>query len=247
MKKFLLLTILILLKYPVRGQNKNKDTTKFELSGTLNVNTNGISPVPAFSLDKPSVIGSFSLSRKRLAFTPEAAFSLKAKPWFISPRFTYRAINGKKFSLDISTAYTFNYTYPEEFLNGRWQTSTTVEHYILLQSASTYRVSKKTSISLITFHGFGQKLASIKRGNFFVLGGKIVKMKITENLYHSLFPQLVYVNMDGATDGLFVSGIYGIGHKKLPFFLSTQLTQPLATNISPNPGFKWNLGLSFIF
>lgn len=226
---------------------QNEDRKDFKFSGTININTNGISPVPAFSLDKPSIIGIFSLKRKRLSFTPEIAFSLKGKPWFISPRFTYGVVDSEKFNFNISAAYSFSYSYPEELINNILQTNTTVENYILLQSASTYILSKKTSISLITFHGFGQESASIKRGNFFVLGGNIVQLKISKNLYYSLFPQLVYVNMDGDTDGLFASGIFGIGHKKLPFFLSTQLTQALATNISPNPGFKWNVGLSYNF
>lgn len=244
---FLILLLLIFSFIAYSQESEDHIESNLKFSGSVNLNTNGISPVPAFSLDKPSIIGIFSLKRKRLSFTPEIAFSLEGKPWFISPRFTYRVVEGEKFNFNISTAYTYSYSYPEELINNILETSTKVEHYVLLQSASTYILSKKTSISLITFHGFGQESASIKRGNFFVLGGNIAKLKISENLYHSLFPQLVYVNLDGDTDGLFASGIFGIGHKKLPIFLSTQLTQALITNISPNPGFKWNVGLSYIF
>lgn len=223
------------------------EANKVQFSGSINLNTNGISPVPAFSLDKPSIIGIFSLKKNRLSFNPEIAFSTRGKPWFINPRFTYKVVDGEKFDFNISTLYSFSYSYPEKLVNNNLQTSTKIEHYALLQSTSTYTLSKKTSFSLTTFHGFGLKSASIKRGNFFILGGNIANLKITENLYHSLFPQLTYINLDGDTSGLFASAIFGIGHKKLPFFLSTQLTQALTTNISPNPGFKWNIGLSYIF
>jgi len=108
-------------------------------------------------------------------------------------------------------------------------------------------LSAKTSLSLATLHGFGLKSASIRRGNFFVLGGNFVKLKINEKLYHSLFPQLVYINLDGETEGLFASCTFGIGHNDWPFFLSTQMTQALATNLSPDPGFKWNIGLTYNF
>ncbi|WP_343487494.1 hypothetical protein [Allomuricauda sp. d1] len=218
-----------------------------EFSGSINLNTNGISPVPAFSLDKPSVIGIFSLKRKRFGFTPEMAFSTKAKPWFINPRITYEMIDGEKFGFSLSALYSFNFTYPEELIGNTLQSTTVVEHYALLQSNSIYSISAKLSIGLTTFHGLGLQNASIQRGNFFILAANITKLKITENLYHSLFPQLVYVDLDGDSQGLFVSTIYGIGHKKWPFFLSTQLTHAAATNISPNPGFKWNVGLTYHF
>jgi len=55
------------------------------------------------------------------------------------------------------------------------------------------------------------------------------------------------LNLDGDTDSFFVSGVAGIGHKKLPLFLSSQINQPVVTSISPNPGFSWNVGLSYTF
>lgn len=226
---------------------QTEESRNFKFSGSININTNGISPVPAFSLDKPSIIGTFSLEKRRLKFNPEIAFSTKMKPWFINPRFTYNVIDREKFGFDISTLFSFSYSYPEELINNNLETSTKIEHYALLQSTSLYTLSKKTSISLTTFHGFGLKSASIKRGNFFVLGGSIAKQKISEKLYHSLFPQLTYINLDGEDEGLFASCTFGVGHNDWPFFLSTQLTQALATNISPNPGFKWNVGLSYNF
>ena len=227
----------------VQGEVSNS----FKFSGIINLNTNGISPVPAFSLDKPSIIATFSLERKRLKFNPEIAFSTKGKPWFISPRLTYKLVDGENFDFAISTQYSFSYSYPEELINNSLLTMTKVEHYTILQSTSTYVLSEKTSIGLTTFHGFGLKSASIQRGNFLILGGNITKLKISEKLYHSLFPQLTYINLDGDTEGLFISCTFGVGHKSWPFFLSTQLTQSLATNISPDPGFKWNVGLSYNF
>ncbi len=231
----------------VAQENENDEDRGLKFSGYINLNTNGISPVPAFSLDKPSVIGTFSLNRKRIGFNPEMAVSTEGKPWFINPRITYKAIDGKKFGFSLATLYSFNFTYPEELVGSVLQATTKVEHYALLQSTSNYTISKKTSIGLTTFHGFGLKNASIKRGNFFVLGANITKLKIMGNFYHSLFPQLVYIDLDGDTQGLFASAIYGIGHNKWPFFLSTQLTQSLSTNISPDPSFKWNLGLTYNF
>ncbi len=222
-------------------------TKKIQFSGSINLNTNGISPVPAFSLDKPSIIGTCSVDRKRLSFNPELAFSTKGKPWFINPRFTYKALESKKFDFSIGTIYSLSYSYPEVLLESELRSTTELEHYALLQSTSRYQLSEKIEISLTSYHGFGLGSASIERGNFFILGGNFNELQLTNNFYYNVIPQLTYINLDGDTEGLFASGTLGIGCKKLPFVLSTQLSQSLASNISPEPGFKWNVGLTYNF
>ena len=243
----LLISLVSYGQVAIDGKVLNQGSTDFKFSGSINLNTNGISPVPAFSLDKPSIIGTFSLDRKRLMLNPEIAFSTKGKPWFINPRFTYKVVDGDNFNFGISTLYSFSYSYPEEMINNNLRTTTRVEHYMLFQSTFVYTAAEKASISLTTFHGFGLKSASIQRGNFFILGGSFTELKISERLYYSFFPQLTYINLDGETEGLFGSCTFGLGHNNWPFFLSTQITQALATNILPDPGFKWNVGVTYNF
>ncbi len=198
---------------------------KVQFSGTINMNTNGISPVPAFSLDKPSIIGTFSLERKRINFNPEIAYSTKGKPWFINPRVTYRAIDGKKFDFNVGTIYSLSYSYPEELINNNLETGTKIEHYALIQLTSAYALSEKFLFSLTTlttYHGFGLRSASIKRGNFFVFGGNIDRVQLGKQMFYSIFSQLTYINLDSETDGIFASSTFGVGHKNWPLFLSTQ-------------------------
>ncbi len=239
----------LLVFFPIYSQDAEDVTekSKIQVSGSINLNTNGISPVPAFSLDKPSIIGTCSVDFKRLSFNPEIAFSANGEPWFISPRFTYLAIDRQKYELRISTLYSMSYSYPELFLNGELHYSTLLEHYMLLQSTSTYHLTEKSDISLTTYHGFGMGTASIKRGNFFVFGTNFKKLRITNTLYYNVLPQLTYIDLDGETNGLFAAGTVELGFKKWPVVLSTQLSQSLATNIFPQPGFKWNVGLTASF
>ncbi len=41
--------------------------------------------------------------------------------------------------------------------------------------------------------------------------------------------------------------VFDIRHEKLPLIQFTQMNQPLATSISPDPGFSWNVGLAYNF
>ncbi len=240
---------ILLTYFPMFSQDTEDlpESRKVQFTGSINLNTNGISPVPAFSLDKPSIIGTCSVDWKRLSFNPEIAFSLKGEPWFINPRFTYMAIDRKNFDLSIGTIYSSSYSYPEVLLNGGLQSTTLLEHYMLFQSTSKYQLTEKSDISITTYHGFGIGAASIKRGNFFVFGANFKELRITNKLYYNIQPQLTYINLDGDTEGLFAASTFGLGIKKWPFVLSTQMSQSLVTNISPEPGFKWNVGLTYAF
>jgi hypothetical protein len=140
---------------------------------------------------------------KRLSFNPEIAFSTKGEPWFINPRITYKAIDGKKYDLSIGTLYSLSYSYPEVLLNGDIRSMTLVEHYALLQSNSSYQLSEKTEISLTTYNGFGLGSASIQRGNFFIFGANFNELQITNNVFYNVIPQLTYINLDGDTEKTF--------------------------------------------
>jgi hypothetical protein len=61
---------------------EKKDTTRtaFKFSGNLNFTTNGISPIPAFSLGKPAILVNLSLKNKRFSYNPEMAFSIQGVP-----------------------------------------------------------------------------------------------------------------------------------------------------------------------
>jgi hypothetical protein len=110
-----------------------------------------------------------------------------------------------------------------------------------------YKISEKVAISSITFSGYNFEPGSVKRINYISIIGNFTRLPLTQHFYCSIFPQLFYLNLDGSSDGFFVSGILGVGHKKLPLFASTQINSTLTTSISPDPGFKWNVSLTYSF
>ena len=244
---FLFLCLLFLHLYVSAQEAGEAEIKVFKFSGTIGLNTNGISPVPAFSLGKPAVMGFFSLSKGRFSFDPEIAYSTDGVPWFFSSCFRYRILDKKKFGVKVAAVWNISHSYPEVIENGISKTITKAERYLVFEFLPTYKFSEKFSIGSAVFIGRGFDKGSLKQMHFISLVGNITKLHLSEKLYYSFFPQVFYLNLDGDTDSLFVSGTFGIGHEKLPLFLSTQMNRPVVTSISPSPVFSWNVGLSYTF
>lgn len=231
----------------IDGKVKADDGNGFKFSGTIGLNTNGISPVPAFSLGKPAIMGFFSLRKNRFSFDPEIAYATDGTPWFFSSCFRYRILGKKKLGIKVAAVWSISHSYPEVIENGIAKTITKGERYLVFEFVPTYKFSEKFSVGSAVFVGRGFDKGSLKQMHFISLVGNLTKLRLSEKLYYSLFPQVFYLNLDGDDDSFFVSGVAGIGHKKFPLFLATQMNQPIVTSISPNPGFSWNVGLSYNF
>lgn len=247
-RKFMSLFGLLLTITAVQAQTK-KDTihTPFEFSGTLVLSTNGISPIPAFSLDKPAVIANLSIRKRRFSFNPEMAFSTRGIPWYLNNFFRYRLIEKRRFQFQTGIIWGIGYSYPEVIQDGIRRSIAKAERFLWLELVPRYKISEKVAISSTSFFGYNFEKGSGKRINYISLIGNITKIKLHNSIYTSFFPQLFYLNLDNKTDGFFVAGVLGFGHNKLPLFLSTQVNQTLNTTITPNPGFKWNISLSYSF
>ncbi len=226
-------------------ETRDEKTNGFKFSGTIGLNTNGISPVPAFSLGKPAIMAFFSLRKNRFSFDPEIAYATDGVPWFFSSCFRYRIFGKKKLEIKVAAVWNVSHSYPDIIENGVSKTITKAERYLVFEFVPTYKLSEKFSLTSAVFVGRGFDIGSVKQMHFISLIANIPKLRLSEKLYYSLFPQVFYLNLDGDTDSFFVSGIAGIGHKKIPLFLSSQINQPVVTSISPNPGFSWNVGLAY--
>jgi hypothetical protein len=250
----------LLLKIPVTAcclvavaslgyAQEKKDTTRapIQFSGSINFTTNGISPIPAFTLGKPAVLVNLSLKKKRLSYAPEMAFSVQGVPWFFNNFFRYKLIEKPKFEFRTGMNWAISYSYPIINQNGVDRTIARGERFLWLELVPRYTISEKVAISSITFSGYNFEPGSVKRINYVSIIGNFTKLPLLQNFYCNIFPQFFYLNLDGRSDGFFASGVLGVGHNKLPLFVSTQVNTTLTTSISPDPGFKWNVSLAYTF
>jgi hypothetical protein len=92
----------------------------------------------------------------------------------------------------------------------------------------------------------GQDPGSIK-GNFYNSVYERTDIAIGESILLSVSLQFFYIGYTGNNDGLFISPRIASSVDNIPLSLYFQATQALSSNIEPYPGFKWNVGLAYIF
>ena len=236
MKNLALLTLLLVSSFCFSQENKNK----LESHLSFSFNTNGIAPIPAFSLDKPAVIASASFKLGRFSYSPTLAYALDMKPWYIDNWFHYRVVEQSKFELkagvNFSTFLTNYHILAEDILKG--------ERYLAFSLTGTTALNEQSSIAMDYWNDNGLENGSIS-GHFFDLVYNRSEMRIGEHFIWSANLMFFYINYDGNNDGLFFSPTFSITPVKFPLSLYWQATQAVTTNISDLTSFRWNLGLSY--
>jgi len=219
-----------------------QDTLKNKLKADVmfSLNSNGIASVPAFSLGKPALVSSVTLSKGRFSYDPVLAYSLEMKPWYIDNWFRYKIILRPKFEMkagvDFSTFFSEFVTNDEKILKA--------ERYFAFSIAGTYKFSPVSALTLDYWSDNGQEKGTMT-GHFIYLAYDRSEINIAEKAFLSFNLMLFYVNYTGKNDGLFVSPKSSLSVKNIPVSMFFQATQAIKSNISPWPGFKCNVGICY--
>ena len=222
-------------------EKADSSKTKLKAFATVSLNSNGIASIPAFSLGEPAIIASLSLVRNRFSYDPVLAYGLDMKPWFKDNWLHYKIIS--KPSWELRTGFNISSFFSEYQLDDD-KTILEGQRYFALEFAATYRFSPNSSLTFMYWNDNGYEPGSIS-GHFFNLVGERTDIKAGNNVLMAVNLQLFYITYDGDNDGLFVSPKISAAVINVPFTLFFQVTQPLVTNVSPYPGFKWNIGISY--
>ena len=237
----LLLTFTFTSSYSIESADSSE--SKLKTAASISLNSNGIAPVPAFSLDKPAVMAAISLSKGRFSYEPMLAYGLDLKPWIIDNWFRFKIVNRPQFELrtgvDVSMFFS-EYELPEEEPIVKGQL------YIAWELAAIYKISPVSNITLAYWNDRGQDEGTIK-GHFISLSGERSDISVGKHFLFAGYLQLFYINYTGNSDGFFVSPKISTSVRKVPLTLFFQAIQAIDSNIEPFPGFKWNLGLTYTF
>lgn len=221
-----------------------EDNSGDELKASCNVslNSNGIASIPAFSLGKPAVVAAAGLAKGRFSLDPVLAYGLNFKPWYIDSWLHYMLVDRPVFKLRTGfnfSTYFSEYKLPEkQILQG--------ERYWAVELAGFYYINSKSYLSLLYWNDRGQEPGTIS-GHYINFSGEISEIKAGKNLFFSANLQIFYIDYDGMNDGLFISPKVSSSINDLPIAVFIQATQVIKSNISPSPGFKWNIGLAYTF
>jgi hypothetical protein len=238
----LLISLLLIPFSIIASANEIADSVnkKLETSASVSINSNGIASIPAFSLDKPAVIASISLTKNRFSYDPTLAYGLDFRPWYIDNWLHYKIVRRPVFELtagfNISTfGSRYNFTDEEHV----WST----QRYFALSMTGVYKIAPNSTLTLAYWSDNGQD-GGIK-GHFINLVGQKSEINLGKKVLLSASLQVFYINYEGNNDGLFVTPSVSTTLRDCPFSLFLMATQAINSNISPFPGFRWNIGLSY--
>jgi hypothetical protein len=221
-------------------ENTLSSKRKLKTTASFSFNSNGMAPVPAFSLEKPAIMASLVLTKNRFSYEPTLAYGLDSRPWFIDNWMHYKLIVKPVFELRTGfnpSAYLEQYKPSEEFV---WHS----QRYFTFELAGMYKLSPVSSMSMLYWNDRGQEKESIK-GHYVAFFWDRSELNIGRKVQMDVNIQLYYINYEGNNDGLFISPKFTASVKNSPFSLFLLANKALQSNITPFPKFKFNVGISY--
>ena len=242
MRSFLLLLFILFTGIIFCAESPDSTRSRLVANATFSIETNGFSPIPAFSLGKPAVSASISLAKGRFSFDPTLAYGLDMKPWYLDSWLHYLIIDKPVFKLrtglNFSNFFTTTMTPGGEILQG--------VRYWTGELAGIYCFSQNSNVTLRYWTDNGQDHGTLT-GHFLSLSGEKSGMRIGDHFECSAYAQLFYISYNGPNDGLFISPRIAFSAKDVNITIFGQFNQPIITDITPYPGFMWSVGLAYSF
>lgn len=244
--------LLLLLLFSRSGLAQTADSTKstINFSGSVNVNNNGFSLVPTFSLGKPAVQTGFNISGKkgRLSFLPQFWYSmLDYKPWSFIFIWRYKLVKKEKFDLILGThAPAINFRSAKVEEDGVAKNVVKARRFYPAAEVLPYfYIHKNISLSLYYLFGKGIEQEVATSNHFLSFRTDFSNIPLTKQLYLRFNPQVYYLRI-ADKDGVYATGSLALAHRKYPFSISAMANKALKSNIQVS-GFEWNVGVTYAF
>lgn len=225
------------------------DSTKkiMHLSGSVSVTNKGISVIPTFTLGKPAAIFTGSIGKSRFSFDPELRFSLAGKPWGFIFWGRYKVINTNKLQVNAGTHLGIAYKSTLLSTDGENKEEVTIaKRYLAGELAPKYTLSKNISMGAYYLYSHGIDAGTTKNTHFVTFNSTLSNIRITNQFFFSVTPQVYYLKMDAADGYYFTSG-FTLSKKNFPVTASAFFNKAIRTNIPGSADFLWNATLTYSF
>jgi hypothetical protein len=245
MKGLVLFAIMAALTIPNAKAQDNRNSMN-HFRGNISITNNGLSLIPAFSLNRPAAIFELSLGGERLSFDPEMRFALDGKPWSFIFWWRYKIIKSEKFRLHIGAhpAFIFENKMVDDG-SGTMVSSMEAKRFFAGEISPRYSINDKTTISFLYLAGRSLGKVPYALNQFVALGTQFTKIPLSQKYFFNASPQVFYLKMN-EKDGYFASSSFVIGKKDLPVSLGSTISRKIVSEIDVND-WIWNISLVYSF
>jgi hypothetical protein len=238
-------SFLIVISISANSQKPDSLKMPFVATGSVTINTQGISTFPNLSLGKPAAIFDLTLGR-RLTFEPSMRFALEGRPWTFIFWWRYKLVQNERFRLSLGGHPALSFKMQNIQTNNGEKEIMAVYRYLATEVAPTFVISKNITAGVHYIYSRGVEEVLVRNSNFVALRSAITNIKIAGDYFFRLNPQVYYLNMDGI-DGIYLNGVAGLSKRNFPLSVAALVNSPITTDIAAGNKFLWNLGLIYSF
>ena len=207
------------------------DNKEYNFNGNININNNGVSWVPLFTLGEPSLIANFSIGSDRFSVNPSFRYELDGlQPWSVDIYWNYKFLDKEKLRIDIGgflPGTTFqDFTYEKNGVEDKiltpWVTA-------MINPKITLLINDSFSIRLSYFTGIPLKI--VDEENQFDSGEIFFIQPLFKKLNSGIFSaQTLTVNINDS-----------------PISFSSIINKSIDIGSLSGKKFDWNIGLNYSF
>lgn len=215
-------------------------------NGNISVTNNGLSLIPAFSLNRPAAIFELSLGGERLSFDPEMRFALDGQPWSFIFWWRYKLIKSEKFKLHVGAhpAFIFENTLVDDG-NGVMIESMEAKRFFAGEISPSYNFNEDNKITFLYLQGRSLGKVPFALNQFVAFGTSHTNLKLSEKFFLNAKPQVFYLKMN-EKEGYFASGSFLIGKKDFPISIGSIISKKIVSEIEVD-NWIWNISLVYSF
>lgn len=244
-KKIWLFFFLFCLGHPSFPQNDSLKSIDY-LSGDFSVTNNGISLIPSFTLEKPAVLFDFSIGGKKLSFDPQLRFALEGKPWTFLFWWRYKLLSTHKWKINLGAHPALNFRTESVLRNGDTTEINIARRYLAGEISPGYLISDNVRIGMYYLYSYGLEKNIVKNTHFLTLNSTFSNIKLSNQIFLKVAPQLYYLKLD-REDGIYFTSALTLTKRNFPMSLSSTINKTIRTDISISKNFVWNASVIYSF
>jgi hypothetical protein len=230
-----------------RAQDAAGPPSPVEASGAVNVNTKGISLVPALTLGRPAAIFDLAVRKRGLSFEPQLRFALDGKPWSFLLWGRYRAVTGEKFRITVGGHPAFSFrTTTTDGVDGRPQDLIEVRRYIAGEVTPTWVLSPRVSAGGYYLYSHGIDPGAPPHTHLAAARAYLSNIQVFGDYVVQAAPQLYFLRTNGQ-NGTYLGASASFGRRGSPWSIGAIVNQPIRSDVVRGQSFLWNVGVNYAF
>lgn len=217
-----------------------------EVSANVNVNSKGISLVPALTLGRPSAIFDLAVRKRDVSFEPQLRFALDGKPWSFLLWGRYRAVTTDRFRLTLGGHPSFSFRTTTAPANGHSRDLIEVRRYLAVEATPTFVLTRGIGTGGYYLYSRGIDPGAAPHTHLAAARAYLSNVRVVGDVVFSAAPQLYYLYTNGQ-DGTYVSATASFGRRGSAWSISTIVNHPIKSDVVGGQSFLWNVGVNYAF